>query len=85
MIHAQYVDVKKDGEVIATWTDDSEQSLEDWKAKRLAQHGDVTFSDLQDNPEIAKHAKAKALWNAVEDPAVKQLLKPLLKEYMDEQ
>jgi len=67
----------------AVWTDDSEQSLEDWKKKPYFK--DYTFSELEDNPEVAKAALVKSIWDAVKDPAVKKLLKPLLKEFMNEQ
>lgn len=58
------------------WTDDSEQSLEDWKAKPI--FDGFTFSALVDNPEIAIQAAAQLahdnLLDAITDPEVKAYL-----------
>jgi len=66
------------------WTDNSEQTLEQWKAKIADKFGDdFTFSGLEDNPEISKQALIKAEYQKVLDPAVKKLLKLLLKDYVE--
>ena len=67
------------------WTDDSEQSLEDWKAKINTRFPNLfTFTDLEDNPEISKQALLKAEWQKVTDPAAKKLLRLLLKGYIED-
>ena len=68
------------------WTDDSERTLEQWKAKIKANFGDVfTFSELEDNPELAKRAQLRAVWDQVADPKAKQLLKILLKDMLEDE
>jgi len=69
------------------WTDDSKQSLEDWKAKRK----DCTFSALEDNPEVAKIAAIKAHLQKIDDPdpevshhSIKVLLRHILKDLMED-
>ena len=63
------------------WTNDSEQSLDDWKARRK----DCTFSALEDNPELAKRDQLRAIWEQVADPKAKQLLKILLKDMLEDE
>ncbi len=57
-----------------------------WYAKQIAKKNfiptDHTVKDI-DDPEDTKRAQVKTKWEAIADPAVKALLKPLLKEYMD--
>ena len=68
------------------WTDDGERTLEQWKAKIKDKFGDdFTFSALEDNPELAKRAQLKAIWEQVADPKAKQLLKILLKDMLEDE
>tara|TARA_R110002020_G_scaffold451901_1_gene666108 strand:- start:2049 stop:2372 length:324 start_codon:yes stop_codon:yes gene_type:complete len=65
------------------WTDDSEHTLEQWKAhieKRLGE--DFTYSEPEDNPETATRQQIKQVWEQVRDPAAKKILKLLLKEFI---
>jgi hypothetical protein len=85
MIHTKQVTaIRSDGKQYV-WTNNSEKTLAQWKAKIKDKFGDdFTFSAEQDNPETARYAQIKAQWELVADPAVKKLLKLLLKEYIDE-
>ena len=85
-MYTQFVDAIKEGKRIAQWTDNSKQSLEDWKTKAVARFGDsVTFSELQDNPEIDEREQMRAAIQALKDPAAKKLWRYLLKSLMDEE
>lgn len=67
------------------WTDDSEKTLTEWKDKINARFPNkFTFSDLEDNPELAKRAQLKAVWEQVSDPKAKQLLKILLNDMLED-
>jgi len=63
------------------WTSDSKQTLAQWKAKRGP---DYTFSNEEDNPEVAEREEIRAAFKQSKaDPATKKLLKLLLKEYIE--
>ena len=75
---------KDDSSEEFTWTDDSKQSLADWKKARGK---DYTFTELEDNPEVAKRTALKNNLNRLDDPdpmiaqgATNELLKHLFKD-----
>ena len=72
---------KKNAEVVGRHYCDTDQEANEWFDKEYPIDHTI---EIGVNPEITKREQAKAKWQAISDPAVKALLKPLLKDFFDE-
>lgn len=82
MTHKNRMAVVKKGAVhIGTHYCDTDSEAQTWFNREYPTGHTV---EIKTNPEIAKRAAIKAKWQAVTDSNVKALLKPLLKDLMDD-
>ncbi len=76
-MHNQQVTATHSSGAQYVWTDDSEQSLEDWKNKLIFK--DCTFSALEDNPNYAKELKCEAIKTALDPDDIIDIVLALAK------
>ncbi len=60
------------------WTDNSKQSLEEWKKKPCFK--DCTFSELEDNPNLAKELRREAIKAALDSDDIIDIVLALAKD-----